>query len=147
MGAVAADAQGREEGVAIGRFVRSKTDPGVAEVAVAVVDDWQRRGLGTLLLLRLAAAARERKIERFGGQALVSNQAIRDVLSELPGVRLHEDANGLAVDVDLPDVPFDALLARDEHAPARRLLGLVARGLLRLGEALEKLAGAGGKTA
>lgn len=128
MGAVTEDADGHEEGVAIGRFIRSRTDPRAAEVAVAVVDDWQRKGLGTLLLLRLVAAARERGIERFAGQVLASNQAIRDVLAQLPSVRTRERDHELAVEVDLPDVPFDAPGQDERAARAGRLLGLVARG-------------------
>ena len=55
---------GTDEGIGVARFIRSKTDPGAAEAAVAVIDDWQKKGVGTLLLLRLAAAAREREITR-----------------------------------------------------------------------------------
>src|SRR5688500_16993203 len=48
----------REVGVA--RF--SRTPDGRAEVAVTVSDDWQRRGLGTLLMKRLIELARLRGI-------------------------------------------------------------------------------------
>jgi hypothetical protein len=36
-------------GVGVGRYVRDPSDPAVAEVAVVVTDDGQRRGIGTLL--------------------------------------------------------------------------------------------------
>jgi len=43
-------------GVGVARYLR--LGPGVAAAAVAVVDDWQRRGVGGLVLERLAARAR-----------------------------------------------------------------------------------------
>src|ERR1700723_1832427 len=46
-----------EEGVAAARFVRLPGEPEVAEAAVTVIDDFQGRGLGRLLLARLVDAA------------------------------------------------------------------------------------------
>ena len=39
----------------VARFVR-RDEPGTAEVAVTVVDDWQGRGVATALLERLTSA-------------------------------------------------------------------------------------------
>jgi GNAT superfamily N-acetyltransferase len=47
------------EGVGVARYVRSAARPDTAEVAVAVVDSWQGRGLGTLLLQAISARARD----------------------------------------------------------------------------------------
>jgi GNAT superfamily N-acetyltransferase len=58
-------------GIAIGRFVRQEDDAPRAEVAIAVVDEWQRRGLGKLLLERLADRARDEGVVSF--TALVSH--------------------------------------------------------------------------
>ena len=38
------------EALGVARYIRSKDDAQVAEVAVTVADDWQRRGLGRALL-------------------------------------------------------------------------------------------------
>ena len=141
MGAVVEDENGNEEGVAIARFIRSKIDPCVAEVAVAVIDDWQSKGLGTLLLLRLVAAARERGIERFAGVALAANAAIRDVLAQLPGgMRMRSEGNDLAIEVELPEVPVDGTPKPEERdTPLRHLFRLVARGLLLARHAVARL--------
>ena len=51
--------------IAVARFVRLSDDPDAAEVAITVADDWQRRGLGSLITERLAAEARSLSIRRF----------------------------------------------------------------------------------
>ncbi len=51
--------------IAVGRFVRLADDPDAAEAAIVVADDWQRRGVGSLLAERLAAEARQLGIRRF----------------------------------------------------------------------------------
>lgn len=58
--------------VGVARYVRIE-GPAEAEVAVAVVDDWQGRGAGTALLERLVARARENGIERFVASVLQEN--------------------------------------------------------------------------
>jgi RimJ/RimL family protein N-acetyltransferase len=51
--------------IAVARFVRLHDDPEAAEIAVTVADEWQGRGLGSLLGMHLAHAARNRNIRRF----------------------------------------------------------------------------------
>ena len=46
------------EGVGVARYVRDRERPDAAEVAVTVIDDWQGRGVGTLLLETLSGRAR-----------------------------------------------------------------------------------------
>jgi RimJ/RimL family protein N-acetyltransferase len=60
------------QGIAVARFVRDPKDPSRAEVAITAADDWQRRGLGKVLLTRLAERARAEGIARF--TALVSSE-------------------------------------------------------------------------
>ena len=51
--------------IAVARFVRLADDPEAADVAITVADDWQRRGLGSLLTEQLAEQARRLGIRRF----------------------------------------------------------------------------------
>jgi len=71
---------GTEEGVGVARFVRSPSRPDAAEVAITVVDEWQRRGVGTLLYERLKAAARERGIRVLCSDVHHTNTAILRLL-------------------------------------------------------------------
>jgi RimJ/RimL family protein N-acetyltransferase len=61
-------------GVALVRYVQVPGRPDVAEIAATVTDDWQGRGLGTELLARLAARARENGYSAFRASVLASNQ-------------------------------------------------------------------------
>ena len=71
------------EGIGVARFIRSTTDPTAAEAAVAVVDSWQGRGIGTALLHALAARAREEGVERFTASVLVRNSPMLDLVRRL----------------------------------------------------------------
>ena len=62
IGATSADGA---RGLGVARFIVLAGEAGAAEAAVAVTDDLQGRGLGSLLLQRLVAAAHERGVERF----------------------------------------------------------------------------------
>ena len=60
-------------GVAVVRYVEVPGEPGVAEIAATVTDEWQGRGLGTALLLQLAARAREEGYRTIRASVLASN--------------------------------------------------------------------------
>ena len=80
LGALVIDPEGREQGVGVARFVRFGDESDTAEPTVAVVDEFQGRGLGSLLFSRLMDAARERGIRRFHGRMLTHNKAMRALL-------------------------------------------------------------------
>jgi acetyltransferase len=72
------DSGGREIQVAEARWVRREppdsTD--VADFAMAVADDWQRAGLGALLLGKLVDSAGAQDIRRLSGDVLADNDAM-----------------------------------------------------------------------
>jgi GNAT superfamily N-acetyltransferase len=108
------------EGVGVARFVRSSAEPNIAELAVAVADDWQGHGIGSLLAGELAKRAREEGITCFTALALAENDAMLGLLQELGQVRTGETRLGtVELAVDLPDEGFSRV---------RRLLRAVARG-------------------
>jgi RimJ/RimL family protein N-acetyltransferase len=77
---VAFDAGGRRL-VGVARFVRLSLDRATAEMAVTIADDWQRRGLGSLLLGLLIDVARGRGIVAFVAYALPTNLAVRRLMA------------------------------------------------------------------
>ena len=67
--------------IAVGRYERSP-DGGSAEIAFVVADVHQGRGIGSVLLEHLAAAARESGIARFTAVVLAENRAMMRVFRD-----------------------------------------------------------------
>lgn len=89
-------------GIGVARFVRSHEHPHCAEIALAIADDWQHRGLGTLLLDALADRARAVGITTLTGLILADNTAMLKLFERLGPTRVHNDGTGtVAVEVDL----------------------------------------------
>ena len=102
--AVATEA-GEEVGVGVARFVRLD-DRQAAELAVTVIDAYQGRGLGTLLLEAVAAEAVRHGITRFEGDVLIGNTAMRTLLRRA-GARFGPGEDGvLRFELDLPLSPL-----------------------------------------
>jgi len=64
----------------IARYVEYVGRPGVADAAVAVADDVQRRGIGTALMLRLIACARANGFQQLTATTLWENRAARALM-------------------------------------------------------------------
>lgn len=90
-----------DTGLGIARFIRTADDPAVAEAAITVIDDAQRKGLGRILGLTLARAALERGVKRFRGEVLTDNEAVRELLKEVGAVVRPSGSGSLVFDVDL----------------------------------------------
>jgi GNAT superfamily N-acetyltransferase len=103
--AVAAIDEASCEGVGVARYVRDPCRPQVAEVAVAVVDDWQGRGVGTQLLEALCPRAREAGVCTFTALMLATNTEMMDLLKHLGPARVvGRDLGTVEVEVPNPAV-------------------------------------------
>ncbi len=71
------------DGIGIGRWVRDHDDRSRAEVAVTVADDWQSRGVGTILLERLSERARLEGIRTFTALVSADNVNMQRLLKRL----------------------------------------------------------------
>ncbi|HEY0848604.1 MAG TPA: GNAT family N-acetyltransferase [Bradyrhizobium sp.] len=63
-----------------GRYV--VTEPGKAEIAFVVIDDYQGQGIGTLLMRHLAIVARKAGLKELVAEVLPENAAMRKVFSK-----------------------------------------------------------------
>jgi RimJ/RimL family protein N-acetyltransferase len=117
---------GREEPVGVARLVQDADDPATADIAVTVVDEWQRRGAGTLLVSALmerrpAAVTRLHTVVEAGNRgSLTLLSRIGQMSSELPEQGVQE------VIVELPR----ANRARTTLKTAPRLWAQAAQKLL-----------------
>lgn len=123
----------------IARYVRAKQDPELAEVAVTVADDWQRRGVGRALLDRLTYRARREGIRRFSALVLSENRPALGLLEDVGETRRRRSAGELELLIELPPSRgMGAQLSRALRAagaeslvPARTLAQRVAVGSTR----------------
>jgi len=86
--------------VALANYVRLR-DPKSAEVAFAVADDYQGRGVATRMLERLAAFAGPRGIERFVGEVMADNTAMTRVFEGV-GFEVSRTREGGEVEMTFP---------------------------------------------
>ena len=115
--------RGRDRrGIGLARYVSSPEDPAIAEAAVAVLDEFQGRGLGGILLALLAESAMSNGVTRFRSYVLSDNRRVLAALNG-PGITRREEDGIVMIDISLP---LPALEMRDSALYAA--LRAVARG-------------------
>ena len=109
------------EGIGVARYVRNRDRPDTAEVAVTVIDDWQGRGVGTLLLEVICGRAREEGIRTFTAVLLATNQEMMDVFRALGPVRIVDHETGtVEIEMPIPTIGVPAALKKLVQVSARR---------------------------
>jgi acetate---CoA ligase (ADP-forming) len=101
---------GREQLVALAHYLRDDGAPERAEVAFAVADAHQGRGIGTLLLEHLATLAREAGIATFEADVLGENNRMLDVFA----------ASGFEVERSFADGVVAVRLPTEQTSASRR---------------------------
>jgi acetyltransferase len=69
--------------IGVARCVRADPQVDRAEFAIVVADEWQGKGLGSLLMLELIGAARSRGLRRLEGWVLATNHAMLELMRSL----------------------------------------------------------------
>lgn len=108
-------------GVGVGRYIVSDDDPTRAELAVAVIDEYQGRGIGRLLLEAVIAEAFDNGVTTVTATVLSSNEAMLSVLAGM-GATLQWDPDDRTVfELEIP-------IGRDQvdGAHLHAVLGYVA---------------------
>ena len=85
-------------------------EPGVAEIALAVADGEQRRGIGTRMLEQLAATGAERGLRRFDAAVLSTNRVMLSVFRNAGFAVKRAGFGELNVSVDI--TPAEAVVQR-----------------------------------
>jgi acyl-CoA synthetase (NDP forming)/GNAT superfamily N-acetyltransferase len=102
---------------------------GAAEVAFSVQDSEQGRGIGSILLEHLAAAAQERGIRRFTAEVLAENPGMVRVFIDA-GYQVAREYSSGVVDLEFDIAPTDksraVLIAREHRAESRSIARLLA---------------------
>ncbi|PFG32942.1 GNAT family N-acetyltransferase [Sanguibacter antarcticus] len=116
---------GDDEIIGVARFDR--IGPGEAEVAFNVSDSYQGRGVGSVLLEHVAAAAREVGIQRFTAEVLPQNGKMIAVFREA-GYDMSQHVDDGIVTVSMHLDPTDrsrqVMADREHRAEARSMHGL-----------------------
>jgi GNAT superfamily N-acetyltransferase len=86
--AATVETEERERFIGVGRYIGSE-DRSRAEVAFAVLDEYQGHGVGTLLLKHLARIAQRNGIREFAADVLASNHQMLDVFTN-SGFSFHQ---------------------------------------------------------
>jgi GNAT superfamily N-acetyltransferase len=82
---------GREKEIGVSRYAPNSTAD-VREIAVTVSDDWQRRGLGTMLMKQLIQSARDNGVKHLYSIDLPDNAGMRALADDL-GMSASRDPN------------------------------------------------------
>jgi ribosomal protein S18 acetylase RimI-like enzyme len=109
--------------VGVGRYATGDGGGTVADIALAVADAWQRRGIGHALAVRLVERARANGIARLTGTTLVDNVRARSLLDRLGFRPLSVGGGVLEVELDVPRAP----VPRPRYRGARRISGSSSR--------------------
>src|SRR4051794_1676232 len=104
-------------------------EPGVAEVAFAVADDMQGRGLATRMLEQLAEVGAERGVRRFDAEVMSDNRAMLRVFSSAGFDVRRESAFGeahLELDIRPSERAAEAMAQRVHRAAVASLRPVLA---------------------
>ncbi|WP_454048380.1 bifunctional acetate--CoA ligase family protein/GNAT family N-acetyltransferase [Cellulomonas sp. Marseille-Q8402] len=105
-----------------------KIAPDEAEVAFNIADAHHGRGLGSVLLEHLAAAARERGVRRFTAEVLPQNGRMIAVFREAGyslQQRLEDGVVTVTFDIDPTDRSLAVMMAREHSAESRSVQSLL----------------------
>lgn len=144
----------RDDIIGIGRYEGtwapdgSSTGPRSAEVAFNIADSHRGRGIGSVLLEHLAAAARENGVGRFTADVLPTNQRMLAVFREAGYEVAHHLDDGIievGFDIDPTERSIAVMAAREHRAESLSMRALLnARSVVVVG-ASRKSASFGGR--
>jgi len=110
------------------RFVRDINDASVAEIAFIVADDYQGRGIGSLLMDALTIAAQIGGVRRFTARLLADNLRMRTILDRFGAEWVHDEPGVVTTEFDVPsldELRIDSTTAAEIRAVTRQVVRAV----------------------
>ncbi len=104
-----------EQGIGVGRFIRDEKNPERAEIAFTLLDEYQGKGIGTVLLGLLYALAQSYEVAFFTGSILAQNHHFWKRLRDL-GAK-PSDSTGGVIDFQLPIHQKEEDFPQNEFTP------------------------------
>ncbi len=98
----AVDCKKPDIGIGLARYIRSKKDPGLAEAAIIVIDEYQGKGLGSLLYRELMAMAVQNKVRHLLNIVGKHNQGMLALLHKFGAHQTTEQEHTYELIIDLP---------------------------------------------
>lgn len=120
-----------ERGVGVARVIRLKGEGDVAEAAITVPDDMQKRGVGTALAFEIERAARVRGIRRIRADVLEGNALMRSILEAAGAKRVPSGSAGT--------ITYDIEVSSERTALATRLADVLRGAAETMAVSLRKL--------
>ncbi|WP_249027972.1 GNAT family N-acetyltransferase [Methylovulum psychrotolerans] len=99
-----------QTGLGIARFIRLPHQPRVAEFAIVVIDSYQNRGLGLILLALLYKMAVSKAIDTLRASVSLENKVMRRWLARLGAVGQYDDDGSYTMDWAVAGKPPDLTL-------------------------------------
>lgn len=105
--------EGKKKGVAVVRLVRSSLNHDEAEVAVTIIDPYQKKGLGAFLLNLILLAAKERDLKKLSFTFLPQNEGIVKLIKKVgPAYQGAINKDYVQYFVDLDSVTTEEIKSR-----------------------------------
>jgi L-amino acid N-acyltransferase YncA len=111
--AIAVDGR-RDRGVGVGRWIRIANEPDIAEVAVTVIDEFHRQGIGRTLLYLCAKSALSKGVRAFRAWVLHDNNATLHMLERAGAARGRWESGVFEV-----TVPLEGAVERSDLVPLK----------------------------
>lgn len=87
--------------VGVGRLVKLKNEPKIAEIAITVVDDYQKKGMGKILFSVLNVMATHNQIEKLRCYVISDNNFVLKVLDKFGVISRKKEGQISIIDTDV----------------------------------------------
>ena len=88
-------------GAGIARYIKLKDEPATAEIAITILDEYQRKGLGSILFDMLKNTAKNNGINKFVGYAFKDNKATILMFEKRGAKKYNEDGSVIRFELDI----------------------------------------------